>query len=219
MGEFVPALSRETLEGYLNPAGRDGCVTPRVVETERRYAGYVTVERRTVELDPDGPTVAFDVAGHPGAGWTAVYVVPWHTSPDGDDSVTLVSEYHQGAGRRMLGCVAGAFDPARHGDAEGAARAEMSEEARLAGGLMVPLMHSGARLPELKWSGNAVHPLLCLDPAPDPSPGAPDPEELGLTPVRVPVRELPGLFCSGALNGASVACLSLAMLAMRGRAG
>lgn len=52
------------------------------------------------------------------------------------------------------------------------ARAEMSEEALLAGGTIVPLMEGGATLVEVKWGMNRFAPFLILDPHPDPHPGA-----------------------------------------------
>lgn len=140
----------------------------RIASRRTVYSGYVSVEERVVEFGEGGRLGrhAFDVAGHPNADWTAVYVVPWEKATK---SVTLVREFHQGPGRLMLGCVAGAFDRNKHGSLEEACRAEMSEEARLCGGELHRLVDADS-VPELKWSGNAIVPFICVDPVPDISP-------------------------------------------------
>lgn len=53
----------------------------------------------------------------------------------------------------MVWCLpTGAYDPRKHADYEGCARAEMSEEAQLEGGTWVPLMPEGhPGIPEVKW--------------------------------------------------------------------
>jgi hypothetical protein len=53
----------------------------------------------------------------------------------------------------MVWCLpTGAYDPRKHADYQGCARAEMSEEAQLAGGTWVPLMPEGhPGIPEVKW--------------------------------------------------------------------
>lgn len=54
---------------------------------------------------------------------------------------------------RMVWCLpTGAYDPRKHASFRDCAAAELSEEARLAGGTWVPLMREGhPGIPEVKW--------------------------------------------------------------------
>lgn len=177
----------------------------RIVASEVVFRRYLTIESRAVEFAaPAATRVEFDVAGHPDAEWSAVYVVPVHIKQQ-PPRVTLIREYHQGPGRFMLGCVAGAFSRRKHDTLEGCARAELSEEARLKGGTLHALM-GGRALPELKWSGNSIYPFLCLDPEEDPAPLGEEPVCLDTHPVALReasrlMDEAPGLRSEGRGGG------------------
>ena len=49
---------------------------------------------------------------------------------------------------------------------------------------------------EGKWSANRFHAFLCVDPTPDPAPGARDAEER-IDVVRVPVADIGALVAAG----------------------
>ncbi len=83
----------------------------------------------------------------------------------GAPQVTLLREHCQGPNAMMFVLPTGGFDPRRHGDREACARAELSEEARLAGGAWQRLLPPGhAGLAEVKWSPNRFTPFLCTGP-------------------------------------------------------
>lgn len=106
------------------------------------------------------------------AGGAAAHGEPpgdWETPGDaaarGAPQVTLLREHCQGPNAMMFVLPTGGFDPRRHGDREACARAELSEEARLAGGAWQRLLPPGhAGLAEVKWSPNRFTPFLCIGP-------------------------------------------------------
>ena len=79
--------------------------------------------------------------------------------------VTLLREHCQGPNAMMFVLPTGGYDARRHGGREACARAELSEEAHLAGGAWEALLPAGhAGLAEVKWSPNRFTPFLCVDP-------------------------------------------------------
>ncbi|EFN58472.1 hypothetical protein CHLNCDRAFT_140491 [Chlorella variabilis] len=127
------------------------------------------------EVVHQGAVHEFDVAGHPQAEFHYAVVFPYHRQ---DNTVTLVREYAQGLNSMVWCLPTGAYDPRKHASYEACARAELSEEAHLAGGAWVSLMPDGhPGIPEVKWCRNRFHAYLVLDPQPDAQPGARDKEE------------------------------------------
>lgn len=65
-----------------------------------------------------------------------MFVFPFNTR---EKTVTALREYAPGAHAFAHSFVAGMYEPSKHGSLEEAARAELSEEAQLKGGTLVPL--------------------------------------------------------------------------------
>ena len=125
--------------------------------------------------------------------------------------MTLVREYAQGLNRLVWGLPTGGFDPARHADLAACAAAELSEEARLAGGRwveLVPPEHPG--IGETKWCANRFRPYLVVDPRPDAAPGGRDAEEW-IQVQRVPLGRLRALMRGGDMLLPSLATCWLAL--------
>ena len=79
--------------------------------------------------------------------------------------VTLLREHCQGPNAMMFVLPTGSFDARRHSGRKACARAELSEEAHLAGGRWEALLPAGhAGLAEVKWSPNRFTPFLCIGP-------------------------------------------------------
>jgi 8-oxo-dGTP pyrophosphatase MutT (NUDIX family) len=198
---FIPQFTRD--DGYA------------ITSESVAYKRYLTIYDRTVE-HPGGHTFSYDIVGHPRAHFHAVWVFPFHSS---DSSVTLLREYAQGPNALVWSLPAGGVDPAKHSSLEGAAQAELSEEALLRGGelaRLLPAEHPG--LLEAKWCANRWTPFLSLDAQPDEAPGARDAEEVGLEVHRVPVERVRELLLSGEMLPPSIiTCqLALAELVRRG---
>ncbi|GAB4819899.1 hypothetical protein N2152v2_006945 [Parachlorella kessleri] len=121
------------------------------------------------------------------------------------EEVTLLREYAQGVNRLAYSLPAGAFDRRKHSSNEECARAELSEEAMLAGGRWVELLPPGhPGIPEVKWCANRFTPYLCIDPQPDAEPAPRDYEEF-IEVLRVGIPELRRLMRSGDMMLPSVA--------------
>lgn len=119
------------------------------IESERElFRRYQTVYERNVRY-PDGKLISFDVLGNARSDFQSVFVFPYNSATG---TVTLLREYSPGAHAEQLSFVAGMFEPAKHGTLEAAARAEMSEEAHLKGGELVPLCENPAGIGADKYS-------------------------------------------------------------------
>ena len=149
----------------------------RVASESVAYKRYLQVEARVV-VYPDGRQASFDIIGHPKNQYVFTVVFVYHTA---SRSVTLIREFAQAApphAARVLTLPCGGFDPRKHADLLEAARAELSEEARLTGGewhRLLPDGHPG--ILESKWCRNRFTPFLCVDPTADAAPAARDAEE------------------------------------------
>ncbi|KAI3436829.1 hypothetical protein D9Q98_006239 [Chlorella vulgaris] len=190
----------------------------KVVGEDVIHARYLTLYNRAVQFPPStpdaakGPVHEFDVIGHPQAEFHYAVVFPYHSA---DSTVTLVREYAQGP-HCMVWCLpTGAYDPRKHADYQGCARAEMSEEAQLAGGTWVPLMPEGhPGIPEVKWCRNRFHAYLVIDPRPDEQPGQRDKEEL-IEVCRVGLPELRELMMGGEMLLPSITTCYMALERIR----
>ena len=141
------------------------------------FKRFLQVEERVVSY-PDGRVASFDIVGHPKGGYRFVLVFAYHSA---SSSVTMLREFAQAApphAARVLTLPCGGFDPSKHADLLAAAKAELSEEARLTGGTwhaLLPEGHPGVL--ESKWCRNRFTPFLCVDPVRDAAPAARDAEE------------------------------------------
>jgi hypothetical protein len=140
---------------------------------------------------------------------------PFHPAASGGDgggggstepAVTVIREYAQGPNALMYCLPTGAYDPRKHANLEACARAELSEEALLAGGRWLPLLPPGhPGVPEVKWCANRFAPFLVVDPTPDAAPGERDAEEASIEVLRVPLSQFRKLLSSGEMLLPSVA--------------
>ncbi len=175
------------------------------------YARYMTMyNRRVVFPSRDGacgdPGAGrevhdFDVVGHPGANFHFVVAFPFH--PPDDPSahwsaghVTLIREYAQGPNALIYGLPAGSYHQDTHKNLEGAARAELSEEAHLAGGEVHRLLDCPDGIAEVKWCRNRFTPFIVIGPEKDEKPGQRDQEEF-IEVERVSIGDLKSLLRSG----------------------
>ena len=141
------------------------------------YSRYLQVQDRQISY-PDGRVARFDVVGHSRNEYAFTVIFVYHTATQG---VTLLREFAQAApphGARVLTLPCGGYDPGKHGSVLMAAKAELSEEARLCGGTwhcLLPEGHPGVL--ESKWCRNRFTPFLCVNPSADAAPAARDAEE------------------------------------------
>ncbi|KAK9843778.1 hypothetical protein WJX81_005907 [Elliptochloris bilobata] len=186
-------------------------VHQRYLTLFNRRIRFPAVEARPeVEYD-------YDIVGHPQADFHFCVTFPFHPLPDGQrgGEVTLLREHCQGPNKMMFVLPTGSFDPKRHGGREACARAELSEEAHLAGGewqRLLPADHAG--LAEVKWSPNRFTPFLCIGPQADGMPGARDAEEF-IEVHRVGLAKLRALMTGGDMLLPSVATCFLALDRLR----
>ncbi|KAL4457906.1 hypothetical protein ABPG75_012771 [Micractinium tetrahymenae] len=186
---------------------------------------YLTLYNRAVQFpSSDGSTPGavheYDVIGHPQCDFHFAVTFPWHPGPGGG-SVTLIREYAQGLNQLVWCLPTGGYDPRKHASYEACARAELSEEAQLAGGTWEPLIpESHPGIAEVKWCRNRFHSYLCVDPQPDEQPGARDQEEF-IQVVHVRLPELRQMLLGGDMLLPSVATcfLVLERLQQLGRLG
>ena len=168
----------------------------RIQSEEVVYDRYMTIYNREVVFparardgSPPGRAPlagsevhAFDVVGHPKANFHFVVAFPFH--PPSDPSlpwtageVTLIREYAQGPNELIYGLPAGSYHMEAHGSLEGAAWAELSEEAHLTGGEMHRLLEGDASIAEVKWCRNRFTPFIVVGSRKDDRPGGRDVEE------------------------------------------
>ena len=218
MSGMAVTASAEALQraSFLPQPPDDGQYT--ILSERVAYSRYMTVYDRSVQFPPDGKgdrhVFDYDVLGHPRAHFHCVWVLPFW--PDG--TVTLVREYAQGANTVVWSLPAGGVDPAKHSSLEAAARAELSEEARLRCGELVRLLpptHPG--MLEAKWCANRWTPFIALQLSDDHAPGERDAEEAHLTTHRVPVAELERLMAAGEFLPPAHLTASMALAELRRR--
>ncbi|KAJ3210419.1 hypothetical protein HDU67_005332 [Dinochytrium kinnereticum] len=145
---------------------------PLVKEDKVGYKRFLRMWQRTVQF-PNGP-VEWDIVGHDVPNPTFCVMFPFSTATK---TTTLILEYMQGINGVRYSFPAGGFDPKKHRTREDTAREELSEEARLANGKLIPLLPEGTDgIMELKWCTNKFLPYLVLDPIADSNPRPRDAE-------------------------------------------
>lgn len=165
----------------------------RIVKEELKYSRYIQVFNRVVEhppqssqppLSPADRIIEYDVVGARTESCHFVAVIPYHSS---SKTVTLISEYAQGANELVYGVPCGGLSN-KHTSLEDCATKELSEEAFLKGGRLIRLLpESHPGLLEVKWCKNRFTPFLVIDPEHDTNPHPRDLEEfINLQKVDIP---------------------------------
>lgn len=144
---------------------------------------------------PTGKTVSYDVIGNARSDFKSVFVFPFDTRTH---TATMLREYSPGRNRETMSFVAGMFEAAKHESLVEAARAELSEEARLKGGELMELTLRGVAAD--KYSLNEFHYYLGLDAARDEAPLERDEEEWISVVEGVGLAEVRRLVSCGELN-------------------
>ena len=197
----------------------------RVLEENEVYSRYMTIYNRRVQfagLDGAGAKeFEFDVVGHPKSDFRFAVVMPVHlpASPGEPFTTTLVWEYAQGLDAMCAGFPTGGWDARKHTNIADTARAELEEEARLAGGELTCLVDAATHpgLTESKWCRNRFYPFVCVGTAPAIAPASRDDEEVAMRTCRVSLAELEHLAVSGDMLAPSVQTMYLALAWLRRR--
>lgn len=158
---------------------------------------------------PNGRVVSFDVLGNERSDFKSVFIFPFDTVTQ---TVTLIREYSPGRNKEQLSLVAGMFEASKHSTLEDAARAELSEEARLKGGTLIPL---SAGIASDKYSLNQFFYFLAVDCVPDLTPNVPDAEEWIHILPGFPLPDIQPLVARGLLNVPNSLCALLALEKLR----
>lgn len=171
---------------------------------------YVRERKATLR---DGSEATFSVFGRSDDD-VSVFVLPYDTRRK---TFTLVEEYHPGPNAKMIGLVAGMFEPKHGGDAETAAKWELSEEARLKLGSnssLVPLAPNvpGGGYSQDKYSSARFRPFLALDCVDDDRPRPRDKEEDITLHKEVDADGLRQLIENGLLNIPSTAFATMGLV-------
>ena len=164
-----------------------------------------TVRERKVKLG-DGSETSFSVFGRSDED-VSVFVLPYDTKRK---AFTLIEEYHPGPDTKMIGLVAGMFEPKHGGSPEKAAIWELSEEARLKmdeGTSQLIAMAPDAKggFSQDKYSSAHFRPFLALDCVEDDRPRPRDREENINIHRDVTPNDLRGMLRDGRLNMPSTA--------------
>lgn len=163
-----------------------------------------TVRERTVTLE-DGTEASFSVFGRSDED-VSVFVLPFDTRRK---RFTLIEEYHPGPNRKMIGLVAGMYEPKHGGSPHKAAIWELSEEARLKlgdGSRLLPLASEAmSGFSQDKYSSAHFRPFLALDCVDDDRPRPRDREESIKVHSDISADELRRLLRDGKLNIPSTA--------------
>lgn len=112
------------------------------------FQRYQTIWDRKVRF-PDGHVVSYDVFGNEQSNFKSVFVFPFHSATQ---TVTLIKEYSPGANEEQFSFVAGMFERDKHASLEQAAYSELSEEAHLKGGKLMPLSVNDTGISADKYS-------------------------------------------------------------------
>jgi len=164
-----------------------------------------TVRERKVKLG-DGSETSFSVFGRSDED-VSVFVLPYDTK---GKTFTLIEEYHPGPDSKMVGLVAGMFEPKHGGSPEKAAVWELSEEARLKmdeGTSQLIAMAPDAKggFSQDKYSSAHFRPFLALDCVEDDRPRPRDREEDITIHRDVTPNDLRRMLRDGRLNMPSTA--------------
>ena len=177
----------------------------KILNDEPIFQRYQTIYQRDVRY-PNGSIVSYDILGTPHADFQSVFVFPYNTTTR---TVTMLREYAPGQNCVHPAFVAGMYEPDKHTSLEDAAAKELSEEAHLMGGRLVPL--GTQPTPADKYSRNLFWFYIALDCTQDGSPAQRDPEEWIEVVEGVQLDEVRSLVRNGSLNTPHSL---LAMLAM-----
>lgn len=172
------------------------------------FKRYQTVYQRDVRY-PDGRQVSYDVIGNPRSNFKSVFIFPFDSRKR---TVTVLREYSPGRNLEQLALPAGMFEPEKHDSIETAARAELSEEAYLKLGQLVPLADP---VQADKYSLNRFFYFLALDAVPDPNPPPRDPEEWISVLDPIPIAQIEQLVVNGSFNTPHSLCIMLALSKLR----
>ncbi|KAJ3121350.1 hypothetical protein HK098_003764 [Nowakowskiella sp. JEL0407] len=154
-----------------------------------------SVEKQQQEF-PDGRLIDWDICGHPHIRNPAFTVVfPFFSK---NKTTSLISEYCQGPNEMKYGFASGGFDEKKHASIRETAVSELSEEANLKNGTLIPLYpEDSVGIAELKWGRNRFIPYLVIDPEIDETPGKQDDEEMIEMKTDITMKELKRLILSG----------------------
>lgn len=173
------------------------------------FKRYQTVYKRDIRY-PNGRVVSFDVLGNERSEFQSVFVFPFNTATR---TATLIREYSPGRNAEQLSLVAGMFESTKHPSLDHAARAELSEEAHLSHGTLMPLSSSGFAAD--KYSMNTFFYYLALDCQQDLQPGPRDEEEWIHVVPGVPLSEVRKSITDGLFNVPHSLCALLALDKLR----
>lgn len=179
-----------------------------LISQKQIFKRYQTVYQRDIRY-PNGRVVSFDVSGNELSDFRSVFIFPFDTATK---TATLIREYSPGRNAEQLSLVAGMFEPSKHTTLEEAARAELSEEARLRDGTLIPLTTGVAAD---KYSLNKYFYFLALDCVQDSNPMARDEEEWIHILPGFPLPDIPSLVTRGFLNVPNSLCALLALDKLR----
>ena len=159
-----------------------------------------TVRERKIKLR-DGSETSFSVFGRSDED-ISVFVLPYDTKRK---TFTLIEEYHPGPDTKMIGLVAGMFEPKHGGSPEKAAVWELSEEARLkmedgTSQLISLAPEAKGGFSQDKYSSAHFLPFLALDCIKDGRPRPRDREEDITVHRDVNVNDLRVMLRDGRLN-------------------
>lgn len=179
-----------------------------IVSHDLIFKRYQSVYQREVQY-PDGRQVSYDVTGNARSNFKSVFIFPFNSHRQ---TVTVLREYSPGRNAEQLALPAGMFEPEKHESIESAARAELSEEAFLKLGELIPLANP---IQADKYSMNRFFYFLALDPVPDPNPLPRDPEEWIFVLDPVPISQIEQLVTNGSFNTPHSLCIMLALQKLR----
>lgn len=174
------------------------------------FKRYQTVYKREVRY-PDGRVISFDVLGNEKSDFQSVFIFPFDTV---SHTATLIREYSPGRNAEQLSLVAGMYEPDKHDSLEQAARAELSEEARLTGGELIPLMPLSGFAAD-KYSLNTFYFFLAINCVSDPNPPPRDEEEWIYIEQNYSLSRVRQSIAQGLFNVPHSLCATLAMDKLR----
>lgn len=186
----TPSNFPQTSPGRIQTSGSSF----EILDEKTLFHRYQTVYQRDVRY-PDGTIVSYDILGTPHTDFKSVFVFPYHTATR---TVTMLREYAPGQNSIHPAFVAGMYEPAKHASLVDAAVKELSEEAQLKGGRLIPL--SQACTPADKYSRNEFWFFLAVDCVKDTQPAQRDAEEWIEIVQDVSLEEVRNLVNEGRLN-------------------
>ncbi|CAD7696188.1 unnamed protein product [Ostreobium quekettii] len=211
---MTPAAANKADPGSAGRAEDAGFV---IAGEDTLHSRYLTLINRRVKYPPaaNGQETVheYDVVASRYPHFCVVF--PFHSNGNGrGGKVTVLREYSQGLHSLVYSFPAGGYDPAKHATKGDCAWQELSEEAQLKGGRLIPLLdaqHPG--VPEVKWCVNRFTPFVVIDPQVDECPGPRDDEEhievlkMDIAEVKALARRMERVKLGSSDLHVSVACL------------